>query len=840
MADQKISELQLVVATGITPTGVYMPLYTPMMSPQNRRMSVPELFKSPPRLEVKDTSVAGNGEIATLTTSYGTASLRVGTGGQFIVGGDVAAVGSVSIVSDSSPLTLGAVSDVKLYRDASGVVALRAGLNNPQGIRVYNSYNGTNDEYLQVRFSGNVAQIGSDRNGSGTVRNLILQASGLNRLTVPAASGTAITLASSNTSTGDVLTLSSSLGTANLRVGSANQLVVAGDLSAVGQVAIISDSSPLQMGVLGDLSLYRDASGVLALRAGANNPQGIRVYNSYTGSNNDYLQLRFNSNTAQLGSERAGAGTVRNLDLQASGITRISIPAASGSAVTISSVNLSTGAVLDLTSPSGTASLRVGNGGQLVVASNLAAVGQISVISDNFPLTLGLNSDVGILRSASGIARIVDATATNHAALEAKRLVAVNLSGVTGNSFPVISGFQTWNDNSVTFTAVGINITDTGSNALSKALDVQVNGTGVLSVQKNGTVSSNYFVTAAAASAGLYARSNTGLVSFGVSDDVIITRDGAADTIAQRRGTNAQNFRIYNHYVSAGVNEYVGLGFTNSVASLSTFNSGSGIVRALNIGASGIPRITIPASHNSAVSVSGSLNVSGTFTGVTSPGLAVTQTWNQPTTDFNAVTIDIIPQNAGSSSNFIEFRSSGTSYAKLTQFGDFQASSFTPADLRTRIGSSGIKIGTTAQYTFVDNTSAASSAIAAGLALGGSGVVRATNGFGEVGSFLGRNFHATVFTITDGTGVDINPASGAIQTWTLGASRTPTANNFQSGQSVTLLIDDGASAYTVNWNTIGVSWLNSIVPALPTSGYGAVELFKVGSTVYGSAVGSFV
>ena len=87
MADQKISELQLVVATGITPTGVYMPLYTPMMSPQNRRMSVPELFKSPPRLEVKDTSVAGNGEIATLTTSYGTASLRVGTGGQFIVGG---------------------------------------------------------------------------------------------------------------------------------------------------------------------------------------------------------------------------------------------------------------------------------------------------------------------------------------------------------------------------------------------------------------------------------------------------------------------------------------------------------------------------------------------------------------------------------------------------------------------------------------------------------------------------------------------------------------------------------------------------------------------------------
>lgn len=93
----------------------------------------------------------------------------------------------------------------------------------------------------------------------------------------------------------------------------------------------------------------------------------------------------------------------------------------------------------------------------------------------------------------------------------------------------------------------------------------------------------------------------------------------------------------------------------------------------------------------------------------------------------------------------------------------------------------------------------------------------------------------TVFTITDGASVDINPANGGIQVWTLGASRTPTATNFTDGQSVTLLINDG-SAFTVTWGTIGVVWLDSAsAPTLQTTGYTVIELFKVGTTVYGMA-----
>ncbi len=98
-------------------------------------------------------------------------------------------------------------------------------------------------------------------------------------------------------------------------------------------------------------------------------------------------------------------------------------------------------------------------------------------------------------------------------------------------------------------------------------------------------------------------------------------------------------------------------------------------------------------------------------------------------------------------------------------------------------------------------------------------------------------FKETVFNITDGASVDIDPANGTIQVWTLGANRTPTATNFAAGHSVTLMIADG-SAYSVTWSTIGVVWIGGTAPTLPTSGYGVIELWKVGSTVYGAYVGA--
>lgn len=99
------------------------------------------------------------------------------------------------------------------------------------------------------------------------------------------------------------------------------------------------------------------------------------------------------------------------------------------------------------------------------------------------------------------------------------------------------------------------------------------------------------------------------------------------------------------------------------------------------------------------------------------------------------------------------------------------------------------------------------------------------------------SFTEEVFTITDAAGVEINPANGTIQHWTLGANRTPTATNFASGQSVTLLIDDG-SAFTITWTTIGVVFVGGTAPTLATTGKTVIELFKVSTVVYGALVGN--
>jgi hypothetical protein len=99
-----------------------------------------------------------------------------------------------------------------------------------------------------------------------------------------------------------------------------------------------------------------------------------------------------------------------------------------------------------------------------------------------------------------------------------------------------------------------------------------------------------------------------------------------------------------------------------------------------------------------------------------------------------------------------------------------------------------------------------------------------------------KGVRETVFAITDGPSVSLDPANGGIQTWTLGASRTPSASSFLAGQSMLLMVDDG-SAQTITWTTAAVTWVGGTAPTLATSGYTCIELWKVGSTLYGAHIG---
>ena len=103
---------------------------------------------------------------------------------------------------------------------------------------------------------------------------------------------------------------------------------------------------------------------------------------------------------------------------------------------------------------------------------------------------------------------------------------------------------------------------------------------------------------------------------------------------------------------------------------------------------------------------------------------------------------------------------------------------------------------------------------------------------------LNDGYTEEVFAISDGPTVNLDPNNGSIQTWTLGASRTPGQANWASGQSIVLQVDDG-SAYTLNWSTLSVVWKTEggVAPTLNLTGDTVIVLWKVGTTIYGARVG---
>lgn len=99
------------------------------------------------------------------------------------------------------------------------------------------------------------------------------------------------------------------------------------------------------------------------------------------------------------------------------------------------------------------------------------------------------------------------------------------------------------------------------------------------------------------------------------------------------------------------------------------------------------------------------------------------------------------------------------------------------------------------------------------------------------------SYTETVFVVS-GTTPALSPSNGTIQTWTLSGASTPTAGTWASGQSLTLMVDDG-TAYTITWSSLPVVWKTNggAAPTLNTSGETAIQLWKVDSTIYGARVG---
>lgn len=112
----------------------------------------------------------------------------------------------------------------------------------------------------------------------------------------------------------------------------------------------------------------------------------------------------------------------------------------------------------------------------------------------------------------------------------------------------------------------------------------------------------------------------------------------------------------------------------------------------------------------------------------------------------------------------------------------------------------------------------------------------ASNGTAS-GLTLNDGYTEEVFAVT-GTTPALSPTNGSIQTWTLSGNSTPTAGTWAAGQSITLMVDDGSAA-TITWTSLAVTWKTNAAaaPTLNTTGYTVIQLWKVGTTIYGARVG---
>jgi hypothetical protein len=196
-----------------------------------------------------------------------------------------------------------------------------------------------------------------------------------------------------------------------------------------------------------------------------------------------------------------------------------------------------------------------------------------------------------------------------------KTAKSLTLGGATVTaSSPVLNLSQTWNSGATTFTGLLFNATDTASAAASLLLDLQVGGTSFVSASKAGDLISRrmfafttpqgilaadgfgFGTTKAAGLYGTYSSAQLGLavgskfylgnknnalevesgVSIGWSSspggghtsgillgDLYLARD-AAGILAQRRGTNAQESRVYGTFTDGSNHRRVAIGMSTA------------------------------------------------------------------------------------------------------------------------------------------------------------------------------------------------------------------------------------------------------------------------------------
>ena len=171
--------------------------------------------------------------------------------------------------------------------------------------------------------------------------------------------------------------------------------------------------------------------------------------------------------------------------------------------------------------------------------------------------------------------------------------------GTVTTSTPVIDATQTWNAAGVTFTGIKFNVTDTASAAGSLLMDLQVGGASRFKVDKNGSLTgpATFEIISSSSTRLLIGStliyyvdaSEIRVPNFGITfctgasaatTEFSLLRD-AAHTLAQRSGTNAQTFRIYNTFTDASNYTLFSVSSDGGTFYVGQYNAGTGTSRAL-------------------------------------------------------------------------------------------------------------------------------------------------------------------------------------------------------------------------------------------------------------------
>jgi hypothetical protein len=214
--------------------------------------------------------------------------------------------------------------------------------------------------------------------------------------------------------------------------------------------------------------------------------------------------------------------------------------------------------------------------------------------------------------------------------------LTANNGTLTGASAPVLDLAQTWNNAATTFTGLRFNATNTASDSNSLFAEFQTGGvtqfavrnTGEIRVRGTPRISNLVGATFATWITGTYStllEVHTPQLRLGAdgSGSTRLFVDGA-NIFAQRDGTAAQEFRVYNTFTSATNHERLRLAWASNVAIIGTEKgSGGGTARALEFQTDGVTRFALSTAGVATFTATNTLTVTPNATSTLVGGAAV-------------------------------------------------------------------------------------------------------------------------------------------------------------------------------------------------------------------------